>query len=61
MATVTNKTLNTATVINKSLLAVIKVWADAIVTWGDSGTDWATLDINNKSLNTATVTNKALN
>lgn len=58
-ATVTNKSLNTASVNNRSIADV--VWDSSLFAWDSPIAGWdSSTTFQNKSLNTGTMTNRAL-
>lgn len=61
MATVSNKSLNTASMTNKSLPSHGLTWDEATFDWDHASDTWDNpYSIANKSLNTGSVTNKSL-
>lgn len=61
MATVSNKSLNTATATNKGKGTDDLTWDDATWDWDSAGGTWNNPHkMENKTLNTASVTNKTI-
>lgn len=63
MATLTNKSTNTATIANQTIMAQLtsQIWSQMTHTWGQTVGTWATpITFVNKSTNTATITNKSI-
>jgi hypothetical protein len=60
MVTITNTSLNTATITNsaQSAQTATRTWADMVLTWAEYPGDWAfPQDLSNQSLHTGTLTN----
>lgn len=60
-ASVTNKTLNTGSMTNKTMSGSTRRWIDILTTWAGTFGPWSNpYSISNKALNTGTMTNRTL-
>ena len=60
MASITNKSLSTATIVNRAFSSADLTWAEATFTWAEGSGTWGNpYNLANKAVNTATITNKS--